>query len=210
MNFTSGKIYENKLAWANHIVKLLDGFDKPATVAMSGNGDPFASLIYRPLLMSIKPRDKHRYRIMTNGLLLKKLLTKTSIYNNIEEYSISIDAGDAETYEKVRLRGKWHNLLENLNFLKEELKDKNKFVNLNFCLHKENLSSLLNFVKLVEKYEWQGTIHSIEDWSTIKDFNQQNVLKSDHPLFNETVKKLKMASTSKRILLQGTLKEFII
>jgi MoaA/NifB/PqqE/SkfB family radical SAM enzyme len=146
---------------------------------------------------------------MTNGLLLKKLLTKTSIYNNIEEYSISIDAGDADTYEKVRLRGKWHNLLENLNFLKEELKNKKKFVNLNFCLHKENLSSLLNFVKLVEKYEWIGTIHSMENWSTIKDFNQQNILKSDHHMFSETVKKLKMASNSKRILLQGTLKEFI-
>ena len=188
---------------------MLDGFDKPATVAMSGNGDPFASLIYRPLLMSIKPRDKHRYRIMTNGLLLKKLLNKTSIYNNIEEYSISIDAGDAKTYEKVRLRGKWDNLLENLNFLKEELKDKNKFVNLNFCLHKENLSSLLNFVKLVEKYEWQGNIHSIEDWSTIKDFNQQNILDSNHVLFDETVKKLKIASNSKRIILQGMLKELI-
>lgn len=209
MNFTNGKIYENKLAWANHIIKLIEDFQKTATIAISGNGDPFASLIYRPLLMSIKPRDEHRYRVMTNGLLLKKLLTKTSIYNNIDEYSISIDAGDAETYEKVRLRGKWDNLLENLNFLKEKLKDKNKFVNLNFCLHKENLSSLLNFVKLVEKYEWIGTIHPMENWGTINNFNQENILRSDHHLFGEAVKKLKIASNSKRILLQGILKELI-
>jgi MoaA/NifB/PqqE/SkfB family radical SAM enzyme len=209
MNFTNGKIYENKLAWANHIVKLLDGFDKPATVAMSGNGDPFASLIYRPLLMSINPRAEHRYRIMTNGLLLKKLLTKTSIYNNIEEYSISIDAGDAETYEKVRLRGKWNNLLENLDFLKKELTGKNKFVNLNFCLHTENLSSLLNFVKLVEKYKWAGTIQPIEDWGTIKNFNEQNILNSNHALFNIAIENLKVISKNKRISLSGTIQKLI-
>ena len=209
MNFTNGKIYENKLIWANHIVKLLDGFDKPTTIAISGNGDPFASLIYRPLLMSTKSNDKHRYRIMTNGLLLKKLLTKTSVYSNITEYSISIDAGDAETYEKVRLRGKWNNLLENLNFLKEELKDKNKIVNLNFCLHKENLSSLLNFVELVEKYQWQGNIQSIEDWRTIKNFDYQNVLNNNNELFGAAIKTLKLISKNKRIFLSGKIQELI-
>jgi len=209
MNFTNGKIYENKLIWANHIVKLLDGFDKPTTIAISGNGDPFASLIYRPLLMSTKSNDKHRYRIMTNGLLLKKLLTKTSVYSNITEYSISIDAGDAETYEKVRLRGKWNNLLENLNSLKEELKDKNKIVNLNFCLHKENLSSLLNFVELVEKYQWQGNIQSIEDWRTIKNFDYQNVLNNNNELFGAAIKTLKLISKNKRIFLSGKIQELI-
>jgi MoaA/NifB/PqqE/SkfB family radical SAM enzyme len=207
MNFTDGKIYENKLIWANHIVKLLEKFDKPTVVAMSGNGDPFASLIYRPLLMSIKPNNQHRYRIMTNGLLLKKLLVKTSIYKNIQEYSISIDAGDAETYERVRLKGKWNMLIENLDFLKNELDDKNKSVNLNFCLHKENLSSLFNFVELVERYEWTGTIQPIEDWSTLKNFSEQNILNSNHSLFNDTIEKIKIISKNKRIKLQGILNQ---
>jgi hypothetical protein len=209
MNFTEGKIYENKLVWANHIVKLLEGFDKPATITMSGNGDPFASLIYRPLLMSIKPNDKHSYRIMTNGLLLKKLLTKSSIYSNIQEYSISIDAGDAETYEGVRLKGKWDILLENLDFLKKELNNKNKLVNLNFCLHRENLKSLLNFVELVERYQWQGTIQALEDWSTIKNFDHQDVLNNKHELFNNAIETLKLISKNKRIFLSGKIQELI-
>jgi molybdenum cofactor biosynthesis enzyme MoaA len=207
MNFTEGKIYENKLIWANHIVKLLEKFDKPAVVAMSGNGDPFASLIYRPLLMSIKPNNQHQYRIMTNGLLLKKLLAKTSIYNNISEYSISVDAGDAETYERVRFKGKWNILIENLDFLKNELDGKNKFVNLNFCLHKENLSSLFNFVDLVERYQWMGTVQPVEDWHTIKNFSEQNILNSNHLLFNDVTEKLKIVSKNKRIKLQGFLNQ---
>jgi MoaA/NifB/PqqE/SkfB family radical SAM enzyme len=209
MNFTEGKIYENKLGWANHIVKLLERFNEPATITMSGNGDPFASLIYRPLLMSIKTNDKHSYRIMTNGLLLKKLLVKLSIYNNIQEYSISIDAGDAETYESVRLKGKWDILLENLDFLKKELNNKNKLVNLNFCLHRENLKSLLNFVELVERYQWQGTIQALEDWSTIKNFDHQDVLNNKHELFNNAIETLKLISKNKRIFLSGKIQELI-
>ena len=49
----------------------------------------------------------------------------------------------------------------------------------------------------------------MENWGTIKNFNQENILSSDHHLFGETIKKLKIASTSKRIILQGTLKELI-
>ena len=209
INFTTGSYYDKKLKWANHIVKILKNFNQATTIAISGNGDPFASLIYRPLLMTIVPNPKHVFKITTNGLLLKKLLKKTSIYNNIEQYSISIDAGDAATYEKVRLRGKWDNLLENLNFLKEELKEKKKFVNLNFCLQKENLNSFQNFIKLVDEYQWTGTIQALEDWKTIKNFNQQNVLDSNHELFNIAIKNLMLISKNKRIIFSGKIQELI-
>ena len=178
---------------------------------MSGNGDPFASLIYRPILMNLAPNPKLVFKIMTNGLLLKKLLKKTAIYNNIEQYSISIDAGDAETYKKVRVNGSWESLIENLNFLKLELED-NKFVNLNFCLHNENLDSLNNFVELVGKYQWNGTIQSLEDWGSYKYkkfFNQQNVLDKRHNLFPLAIKKLKMISTNKNVFLVGKIQELV-
>ena len=208
MNFTSGKIYDNKLLWSNHIVKLLEKFDHDCIVTMSGNGDSFASLIYRPILMNIIPNPKHIFKIMTNGLLLKKLLKKTAIYNNIEQYSISIDAGDAETYERVRVRGNWKVLTENLDFLKSELGN-NKSVNLNFCLHKENLDSLENFVELVDRYKWLGTIQPLEDWGFIKNFDEQNILDKKHSLFTTAIKKLKVISANKRLFLVGKIQELI-
>jgi len=208
MNFTSGSIYDNKLLWSNHIVKLLEKFDHRCIVTMSGNGDPFASLIYRPILMNIIPNTKHIFKIMTNGLLLKKLLKKTSIYNNIEQYSISVDAGDAKTYERVRVRGSWKVLIENLNFLKSELVN-NKSVNLNFCLHKENLDSLENFIELINRYEWIGTIQPLEDWGFIKDFDEQNILDKKHSLFTTAIKKLKAISANKRVFLVGKIQELV-
>ena len=209
MNFTEGKIYQDKLVWANHIVKLLEKFNHETLITMSGNGDPFASLIYRPILMNTMPKPLQNFRIMTNGLLLKKLLKKTTVYHNIRYLSISIDAGDKATYEKVRLNGKWQTLIENLNFLKLELED-DKFVNLNFCLHNENLDSLDNFVELVEKYQWSGTIQPLEDWGSYKYkkfFNQQNVLDQKHKLFHVAVKKIKLLEKKKNIFLVGRLQQ---
>lgn len=208
INKTNGKIYENKLKWSNHIVRLLEKFDHVSTIKMSGNGDPFASFIYRPILMNLAPNNKHNYQIATNGLLLKKLLIKTKIFNKITNYSISIDAGDRETYEKVRLRGNWEVLIENLNFLKLVINN-TTYVNLNFCLHKENFNSLENFVKLVDHYKWKGTIQPIEDWNTIENFDQQNVCNKNHELFYDVCSKLKKISKNKNIFLSGVLQTVI-
>jgi organic radical activating enzyme len=210
MNFTHGKIYENKLLWANHIVKLLERFNRPAIIAMSGNGDPFASLIYRPILMNLPSNIQHDFRIMTNGLLLKKLLKKTSVYKNIKQYSISIDAGDKDTYERVRFKGNWKVLIENLDFLKKELEDKKSiFVNLNFCLHAENYKSLKNFVNLVQKYNWHGTIQPLENWNTYENFKEHDVLALEHDLHNDAIKILNDIVIYKNISIQGMIKNFI-
>jgi molybdenum cofactor biosynthesis enzyme MoaA len=208
MNFTKGLIYDKKLSWANHIVELLKTFDKHCLITMSGNGDPFASLIYRPMLMTAVSNPKHQYRIMTNGLLLKKLLKKSSIYKNIKEYSISIDAGDAETYERVRLKGKWNVLMENLDFLKQELNSQQGVsVILNFCLHKENLKSLLNFVELLEKYRWQGNIQALEHWGSYnqRKFNEQNLMDKNNKDYLNTMELLKSIATNKLVILTSKL-----
>jgi MoaA/NifB/PqqE/SkfB family radical SAM enzyme len=208
MNFTKGPIYDKKLKWADHIVELLKTFNNDCTITMSGNGDPFASLIYRPMLMNTVVNVKHQYRIMTNGLLLKKLLKKSSIYKNIKEYSISIDAGDTETYERVRLKGKWNVLIENLDFLKQELIDqKDISVVLNFCLHKENLSSLKNFVELLEKYQWQGNVQALEHWGAYDQlkFNEQNLMDKNHKDYETAIELLKSISTNKRVILTSNL-----
>ena len=189
-------------------MELLKTFNNDCTITMSGNGDPFASLIYRPMLMNTVVNVKHQYRIMTNGLLLKKLLKKSSIYKNIKEYSISIDAGDAETYERVRLKGKWNVLIENLDFLKQELIDqKDTSVLLNFCLHKENLSSLINFVELLEKYQWQGNVQALEHWGAYDQlkFNEQNLMDKNHKDYETAIELLKSISTNKRVILTSNL-----
>jgi MoaA/NifB/PqqE/SkfB family radical SAM enzyme len=90
---TGGDKYEEKLAWVNHLVDMLEQFDQPCRIIMSGNGDPLASSIMRPLLHRYKPREKQWIKLFTNGLLLRKQLTDNPVTAHIDEYLISIDAG---------------------------------------------------------------------------------------------------------------------
>ena len=189
INDIAGEKFNKKIKIAEHISTLISNFKEPLDIKLSGNGDPFASLIYRNILMNTLPNPNHHYYILTNGLLLKKLLTKTKVYPQIVSIDISIDAGDKETYEQVRRGGEWKILIENLDFLKTI--EKKLQINLNMVVHKNNISSVPNFVALVKKYNWTGRLSKIENWGTfdVKKWKEQNIFDSLHPNYLE-VKKL--------------------
>ena len=184
INRTSGNEYESRLLKTKHLVKLINKFDHPMEIMMSGNGDPFASLIYRPLLLEMEPKENIRLRLLTNGLLLKKLMPRMKSKKNVKHLDISIDAGDSETYEKVRLGGKWSTLLENLDYVKENV---DCAVTLKFVLQKDNIDSVDNFVRLMEQYGFNGNIMPIENWGAMDNFAEHDVFASDHPM-NDRVK----------------------
>ncbi len=200
INHTSGKKYEARLRIINHLVKLINKFDQPTEIMMSGNGDPFASLIYRPLLMEMKPTDNMKIRMLTNGLLLKKLLPLMQIKQSIKYLEISMDAGDKQTYEMVRLGGSWKVLLDNLNYVKEHVDAE---VTLKFVLQKSNLHSLDNFVNLLEKYKFLGNVTPLEDWSTMSNFAEHDILNPKNPLYETAKAKLDSYKGHPLLMYQG-------
>ena len=179
---TNGDEFDSRYKLVVRLLDLINKFDLPIEIMMSGNGDPFASLIYRPLLLGMEPKENVNIRFLTNGLLLKKLMPKMKVKESIRHLDISIDAGDRETYEKVRLGGKWETLIENLDYVKHNMDCE---VTLKFVLQKNNLDSLENFVSLVERYQFRGNIIPLEDWSAMKNFSEHNVMDSAHPLNNK-------------------------
>jgi organic radical activating enzyme len=200
INWTSGKKYDDRSAISKHMVKLINQFTQPLEIMMSGNGDPFASLIYRPLLMEMEPKDNIKIRMLTNGLLLKKLLPSMKIKQSVKYLDVSMDAGDKETYELVRLGGSWQVLLDNLDYIKEHVDAE---VTLKFVFQKRNLDSLDNFVKLLEKYQFQGNITPLEDWNTMTDFAEQDILNPEHPLYETAKAKLDSYKGHPLFLYQG-------
>lgn len=177
---TSGPEYDNKLSATNHLVDLLQKFDKPARIIMSGNGDPLASSIMRPLLHRFQPRPGQWIKLFTNGLLLRKQLDQNPILNHIDEYLISIDAGSAKVYEQVRLGGRWQQLLDNFQFLQANARSGAQ-VSLAFVIQKNNYQDIVNFCQTVIDHGFQGTITKLEDWGTWSNFNEHDVLNTVHP-----------------------------
>jgi len=164
--------FEEKIAQVRHLISLLEDFDQPCHIVMSGNGDPLASHIMRPLIREFVPSQHQTVRLFTNGLLMKKLLPGTDILNSITQYFISIDAGSAEVYEQVRQPGRWKNLIENLNWLTHTDSE----VLLKFVLQADNWHDIDNFVDLCEHYNFRGVVHRLEDWGTWRDFASQDVI----------------------------------
>jgi molybdenum cofactor biosynthesis enzyme MoaA len=189
---SSGPDYERKLNEVNHIVDLLEQFEKPVHIVMSGNGDPLASAIMRPLIHRFRPRSTQTIRLFTNGLLMKKQLTDSTIVNHITQYFISIDAGSKDVYERVRLGGKWELLIDNLKFLQPIASNNKAEVLLKFVLQKDNYNDMKNFAELCIDMGFRGVINRLEDWGTWDAFQTEDVIGNQlHPAHTEAVAQLK-------------------
>ena len=164
---TSGPEYEKKLHYVNHIVALLENFDRPIKIIMSGNGDVLASSIMRPLVHRFQPRHNHRLKLFTNGLLLRKQLADNPVIDHISEYLMSIDAGSKEVYEKIRLGGKWEVLLDNFDFLKAHAR-KDANIAITLVLQYLNYRDLFNYCDLGIKYGFRIGITRLENWASWK------------------------------------------
>lgn len=173
---TQGPEFEQKLSYIQHLLRLLEQFDKPCHIIMSGNGDVLASHIMRPIIHEFHPKANQTFRLFTNGLLLRKQLEKSDILPQITQYQISIDAGSADVYERVRLGGKWHNLMENLDFLKPIADQYQAEVWLMLVVQKDNWKDIGNFADLAVRYGWTGNITKLVDWGTWHNFDEQDVL----------------------------------
>jgi molybdenum cofactor biosynthesis enzyme MoaA len=193
-----GPVVDKKIQDIERVLSWLESFDHPIHIVLSGNGDPLASAIIRPLIKKYKPKSNQTFKLFTNGLLIKKQLENSSILKNITEFSISVDAGSQAVYENVRRGGSWKILLENFEYL--TLINKNKLVNLNFAVQQSNFKDLQNFVNICEHYNFKGVVHGLDNWGTwntnnvlepdawtIKNgtFQQHDVLNIEHPQYQE-------------------------
>lgn len=186
-----GAAFDRKLAQVNHLVDMLERFDQPCHIVMSGNGDPLASHIMRPLLHRYQPKENHTIRLFTNGLLLEKQLSNNPIIKNITQYFISIDAGSADVYKQVRLGGTFDQLIKNLDYLKTVVKQTGAEVLLKFVLQETNYDDMQNFVDLCEQYNFRGVINRLEDWGTWDEYNRHDVIgNSNHTLHQASINNL--------------------
>lgn len=210
MMHSVGPEFEKKQKSAEHLVKLLENFNKPIHISLSSTGDPLASHIYRPFVKNYTPKAGQSFTLTTNGLLIKKQLDDSKIFPAITRFSISVDAGSPEIYHDVRRPGRWDVLLDNLKYLSD--KNKSNITQLNFCVQQKNFRDIPKFVELCKEYEFTANIHQLDDWGTwnkievnrpdvwtIKNGNfvDHNVLSQTHPEFNECIDICKQISDQK-------------
>lgn len=161
----SGPTYKQRVNDVYRVMEWLSRFDKPIAISFGGTGDPLASAIIRPLILTYVPKENQRFEIGTNGLLLKKVMPESTIARAVISYKISVDAGSADVYHQVRRPGKWKNLIENLQWLKDNRQNGQR-INLSFLVQQTNYQDIENFVKLCKEFGFNGTLDQLTDWGT--------------------------------------------
>jgi Iron-sulfur cluster-binding domain len=209
INHLSGDIFEEKQRYINHFVQLINNFDKPLHLTMSGNGDPLASASMRPLVLNWVPKTNQTIKLFTNGLLMKKLLPDSTIFPNIKEYQLSVDAGSASVYEVVRRPGKFSVLQENLQWLADNRLPGTQ-VSLLFCVSANNANDIVNFANMCSQFGFIGGITKLDNWYTFDNFSDYDVIgNADHPLRNTALKQLRVVNKMSHISINPFLQKFL-
>ena len=202
---SEGAEYDYRIAVVNHLAKLIEQHNVNLKFTLSGDGDPFASLIYRHFLTNLKLKNNKNIEIeiVTNGVLVKDHWHKMDgVYNNIVRFKFSFDAGTKEVYEKIRHGGNWDKLLESVKYIVNWKKSNNLKLTItsNFVVQTGNYTDMASYVDLcndlgVDEINFQ----KIDNWGTFKDFNGHAVWKNDHPNYQDFLLELKKINLNKKV-----------
>ncbi len=172
-----GSAYNLGVRLADRINEWLYSYEHPIQVHIGSDGDPFASHVYRHFMEQTPERGNIKYSILTNALMFKEFHTRVpNVIRNLNELGVSIDGATKDTYEKLRLGGKWDKINENLECI-AELKQKHGFrFILHFVVQKDNYHEMESIIDLGEQYGADRVwLNKIEDWGTMDDFGTQNI-----------------------------------
>ena len=205
-----GSAYNLGIRLADKINDWLYNYKHPIQVHIGSDGDPFASHVYRHFMEQTPERDNIKYSILTNALMLKEFAPRVPyVIRNLNELGVSIDGASKDTYEKMRLGGRWEKINENLEYI-SELKDKHgfKFI-MHFVVQKNNYHEMEDIVMLGEKYNADRVWFSrIQDWNTWSDFSEHNIFSVQHPQHSDYRIQLdKLVKLNSKIVEEATLRQ---
>ena len=170
-----GSAYNLGIRLADRINEWLYKHEQPIQVHIGSDGDPFASHVYRHFMEQTPERDNIKYSILTNALMFKEFHTRVPyVIKNLNELGVSIDGASKETYEKLRLGGRWDKVNENLESIANaKAKHNFKFI-LYFVVQKDNHHEMDDMLALGEQYGADRVNFSlIEDWGVLPNFKSK-------------------------------------
>lgn len=196
---SEGPAYELRIRIVDHIVKLIEQHTQWLKFSLSGDGDPFASLVYRDLLSKLDVTGKEvEIEIITNGILARAHWHKMSgVHKNVIRFKVSFDAGSEQVYNITRRGGDWNKLLDSCRFM-SEWKQKNyssMALTANFVVQTANYRDMAAYVELCDQLGFDEiNFQAINDWGTFDNFKQHAVWQSSHPEHDEFLKQLQHPS----------------
>jgi hypothetical protein len=160
---------------------------------VSGGGEAFASKHYRSILARLN-RDEYPdlyVHLITNGLLItpQKWSEFPHLPEMIDLLSVSIDAAQASTYERLRPPGRWSTLMKNLEFMAQMRRSGTiRRFQINFVVQEANFREVLAFSELGARlgvdHIWFQRLTNYGSYDEAT-FRQEDVTSPGHPAHAE-------------------------
>lgn len=169
--------------WVDNLCTIIESIpDRKVTVLIGSNGDPFVSKLYLYAIKKLSKLPQVRFSFRTNGSrLINNRDLIISMKDRIDELYISIDAATKGTYENLRRPGKWENLLNNLNFVKEQ----GIRTHAALVVQVDNFREMPAFVDFCHSYNMKPQFAILIDWGTWGNFKEHIVHMPESPYYNE-------------------------
>lgn len=167
--------------------------DQKIVIEISAGGEIFSSEMLMELLLNINADwfPNLEIHIGTNATLIPKRWSRIEkIEKFIKKITVSIDAGTAGVYEKVRRGGTWKDLCNGMDFLKDKKQQLNFELNGRLIFQKENYKDSESFYNLCQQWDCNLAEYSrIYNWGTWSstEFLQQDVYDLSHPEYNQAL-----------------------
>jgi MoaA/NifB/PqqE/SkfB family radical SAM enzyme len=170
-----GSAYRLGIKLADRINEWLANVRHPVQVHMGSDGDPFASQVYRYFMEHVPDRDSITFSIMTNGLMFCEYHTRIPrVLARLHQLEVSIDGVTQDTYEHLRLGGRWQALLKNLRRMGEKKQEHGFQWNWHMVVQEQNWREMPAMLKMAQAHGVDKMyFNRIRDWGTSLDVSSQ-------------------------------------
>jgi molybdenum cofactor biosynthesis enzyme MoaA len=165
--------------------------DQKMIIEISAGGELFSSEMLMEMLSGIEV-DRFpnlEIHIGTNATLITKRWSRIqSVEKFVKKITVSIDAGSPEVYEVVRRGGKWKDLCNGMDFLKEKKKSIKFELNGRLIFQQANYKDSQKFYDLCQSWNCDlAEFSRIYNWNTWTKsvFDQHDVYNSNHTEFEQ-------------------------
>ena len=151
-----------------------------ALIRITGSGEPFMHP-QAAYFASYAKQVGCKVGIITNGSKIDKATADILLYNSIDVIEISVDAKDKKTYEKIRKGLKWDTLVNNINYLISEKREKKLPTRVIVSVINQKLVE--EEIKEIEKYWYDFGV----DYVIIRKYLVYDTLKERDTNFKEEI-----------------------
>lgn len=176
-----GSAFRLGVRLADRVNQWLFDNHNPIQIHIGSDGDPFASHVYRHFMHNVPDHDGITFSIMTNGLMFEEIQKRIpKVISRLRKLEVSIDGASRDTYERLRLGGKWDNLLKNLRSM-SDLKQKNGFLwHWHMVVQEKNWREIPSMLAMAHRYGADRMyFNKIRDWNTSLDVSSQRFHEQD-------------------------------